>query len=70
MWWSARAGEHQVNFAWGHGGNLIVLVDDLDMVVVVTAYSFYGKDTHWNSWEHEKANIELVANFIDSLPAD
>jgi CubicO group peptidase (beta-lactamase class C family) len=36
-WWSARAGEHHVNFAWGHGGQLIVLVDELDLVVVVTA---------------------------------
>jgi CubicO group peptidase (beta-lactamase class C family) len=67
QWWSARAGEHDVNFAWGHGGNLIVLIHDLDMVVVVTADSFYGKDVHWDSWKYEKANIELVANFISSL---
>jgi CubicO group peptidase (beta-lactamase class C family) len=70
QWWSARAGEHDVNFAWGHGGNLIVLIHDLDMVVVVTADSFYGKDVHWDSWKYEKANIELVANFISSLPLE
>jgi CubicO group peptidase (beta-lactamase class C family) len=69
-WWSATAGEHRVNFAWGHGGNLIVLVPDLDVVVVVTADSFYGKDVHFDSWPHEKANIELVADFIASLPVD
>ena len=70
QWWSARAGEHDVNFAWGHGGNLIVLIHDLEMVVVVTADSFYGKDVHWDSWKYEKANIELVANFISSLPLE
>jgi CubicO group peptidase (beta-lactamase class C family) len=70
QWWSARAGGHDVNFAWGHGGNLIVLVHDVDMVVVVTADSFYGKDVHWDSWKYEKANIELVANFISSLPLE
>ncbi len=40
------------------------------MVVVVTADSFYGKEAHWDSWKYEKANIELVANFISSLPLE
>ena len=70
MWWSATAGKHAVNFAWGHGGNLIVLLDDLNMVVVVTADPFYGKEEHFDSWKYEKANMELVADFISSLPAD
>jgi CubicO group peptidase (beta-lactamase class C family) len=70
QWWSATAGENDINFAWGHGGNLIALVGDLDMVVVVTADSFYGKEAHWNSWKYEKANIELVADFINSLPSE
>jgi len=70
QWWSAQAGDHHVNFAWGHGGNLIVLVDELDMVVVITADSFYGKDIHWQSWNYEKANITLVSDFIASLPSE
>jgi len=67
QWWSATVGDYHVNFAWGHGGQLIVLVDDLDMVVVVTAdpmYEVYGSE----SWKHEKASFELVGDFIDSLP--
>jgi len=40
QWWSADAGKHHINFAWGHGGQLIVLVHDLDMVIVTTADSF------------------------------
>jgi CubicO group peptidase (beta-lactamase class C family) len=57
QWWSARAGDYHFHFAWGHGGQLIVLVDEFDMVIVVTADSFYGKDRHWQSWPYEKANI-------------
>jgi CubicO group peptidase (beta-lactamase class C family) len=34
-WWSANAGEHHVNFAWGHGGQLIVLVDRHDLLPVL-----------------------------------
>jgi CubicO group peptidase (beta-lactamase class C family) len=36
QWWSANASNYHVNFAWGHGGQLIVLVDELDMVIVTT----------------------------------
>jgi CubicO group peptidase (beta-lactamase class C family) len=68
-WWSARAGEHRVNFAWGHGGQLIVLVDDLDLVVVTTADPFYLQHDD-QSWKHEKATISLVADFIASLPSE
>ena len=60
-------GGYPVNFAWGHGGQLIVLVDELDMVVVVTADPFY-EEYGSQSWKHEKANFNLVADFITSLP--
>lgn len=68
-WWSARAGDHDVNFAWGHGGQLIALVDELDMVVVVTADPFYLVNNS-ESWKYEKSHISLVADFIASLPAE
>jgi len=67
QWWSAEVGDHHVNFAWGHGGQLIVLLDDLNMVVVVTGdpfYDVYGSE----SWQHEKANFDLAGEFITSLP--
>jgi CubicO group peptidase (beta-lactamase class C family) len=68
-WWSARAGDHRVNFAWGHGGQLIVLVDELDLVVVTTADPFWLQ-SDGQSWKHEKATISLVADFIESLPSE
>jgi len=40
---------------WGHGGQLIVLVDEFDMVIVVTADPFYLVHTS-ESWKNEKAH--------------
>ena len=68
-WWTARAGEHSFSFAWGHGGQLIVLLDELDMVIVTTADPFFGQHDG-NSWEHEKATINLVGEFIKSLSGE
>lgn len=69
QWWSATAGEHHVNFAWGHGGQLIVLVDDFDMVIVTTSYPFWLEHND-QSWKHEKAIITMVSEFVNSLPSE
>jgi hypothetical protein len=69
QWWSARAGEYSYNLAWGHGGQQIVVLDDLDIVIVVTADPFWEEHSS-RSWKHEKANINLVADFIASLPSE
>ena len=68
-WWTARAGEHSFSFAWGHGGQLIVLLDELDIVIVTTADPFFGQHDG-NSWTHEKATINLLGEFIKSLPGE
>ena len=65
-WWSAKTDNHRVNFAWGHGGQLIVLVDHHNMVVVTTAYP-YRKEYSLVQWENEKAIFKLVSKFIKSL---
>jgi CubicO group peptidase (beta-lactamase class C family) len=70
QWWSASIGEHHIDFAWGHGGQLIILLDELNIVIVVTADPFYGKELHWQSWKYEQANINLVGKFIKSLPKE
>jgi CubicO group peptidase (beta-lactamase class C family) len=69
QWWSATAGEHHVNFAWGHGGQLIVLVDEFDMVIVTTSYPFWLEHND-QSWKHEKAIITMVSEFVNSLPSE
>jgi len=68
QWWSARVGEHHYYYAAGHGGQLIVLLDELDMVVVTTSYPFYLQHDA-ESWKHELAIMNLVAEFIKSLPS-
>lgn len=67
FWWEARAGRHSFNYAWGHGGNLIVLLHHLDVVIVTTADPLHGI---WGqeAWEQESAVIDLVGKFIQSLP--
>ncbi len=67
QWWSARVGEHHVNYAAGHGGQLIILLDEFDMVVVVTADPFFLQHDD-ESWMHEVANYNLVGKFIQALP--
>lgn len=69
QWWSARAGDHLFNYAAGHGGQHIVLLDELDMVIVTTAYPFWQQHDD-QSWTHESAVIELVGKFIKSLPTE
>ena len=69
QWWSATAGDQHVTFAWGHGGQLIVPVHALDIVVVTTAEPFWLR-SDGESWKHEKATISLVADFVSSLPTE
>jgi CubicO group peptidase (beta-lactamase class C family) len=69
QWWSVRARDHHYNLAWGHGGQQIVVLDDLDMVIVVKSDPLFGE--HGDApWRHEKANLNLVADFIAGLPAE
>ena len=70
QWWSATAGEHRFNLAWGHGGQFIILLDDLNMIIVTTADPFYGKKNHFNAWQYEKSVINLVGKFIKYLPRE
>jgi CubicO group peptidase (beta-lactamase class C family) len=69
QWWSLRSGDHHYNMAWGHGGQLIMVLQDLEMVIVVTADPFFRQSDD-ESWRHERNNINLVADFIASLPGE
>ena len=69
QWWSATVDGRPFDFAWGHGGQLIVLLHDIDMVIVVTSKPFYIQHTP-EAWKHEQANINMVGKFIQSLPKE
>jgi CubicO group peptidase (beta-lactamase class C family) len=69
QWWSGRAGKHRFDYASGHGGNYIILLDELDMIIVTTADPLHDL---WdgNPWEYEGAINNLVGTFIKSLPKE
>jgi CubicO group peptidase (beta-lactamase class C family) len=69
QWWSARVGAHDVDFAWGHGGNLIVLVPELDMVVVTAADPLHRLPGA-EGWAVEGPILVTIGKFLASLPAE
>lgn len=69
QWWSIRAGSHRYSLAWGHGGEQIVLLEDCNMVMVVTVDPLHGQHGG-GPWKKEKASLNLIADFIASLPED
>ncbi len=69
QWWSATAGAHHFDYAAGHGGSLIVLLHDLDMIIVTTADPLYELPAA-EGWKYEGAIFDVVGKFIASLPEE
>ena len=69
QWWAIQAGDNQYNLAYGHGGQQIAILHEMDMVIVLTAYPYYLEHND-RAWRDEKANLNLVADFIASLPSE
>ena len=69
QWWSIKAGNYRYNMAWGHGGQQIILIDELDLMVVLLADALYARHGD-EPWKIEKANLNLVADFVASLPSE
>jgi CubicO group peptidase (beta-lactamase class C family) len=67
QWWSATVGKHHFDYAAGHGGQLIVLLDELDMIIVTTADPLYELPAE-EGWQFEGPIVDLVGKFIESLP--
>jgi CubicO group peptidase (beta-lactamase class C family) len=59
-WWIRELAGHQAYFAWGFGGQYIILVPDLDLVVVTTSASTVAEDRR----EHRRALFDLVEAFV------
>ena len=67
QWWTITSGHHRYNLAWGHGGQQIALVHELDLVVVVTSDPLF-REHGGGPWAREKSNLNLVADFVARLP--
>ncbi len=66
QWWTVDTGGIRYNLAWGHGGQQIALVHELDMVIVVTADPLFAQHGD-KPWRLEKANLNLVADFVSGF---
>jgi CubicO group peptidase (beta-lactamase class C family) len=67
QWWSIKAGNYRYHLAWGHGGQQIAIVDELDLVVVLLADALYAQHGD-EPWKIEKGNLNLIADFVAELP--
>ena len=65
-WWGLQSGDHEYDAGLGHGGQIIALLDEFDMVIVAIGDPFWLAD----GWKYEKQLKNLVANFIASLPSE
>jgi CubicO group peptidase (beta-lactamase class C family) len=59
-WWMRELAGHQAYFAWGFGGQYIILVPDLELVVVTTSASTVAEDRR----THRRTLFELVEDLI------
>ena len=59
-WWMRDLAGHQSYFAWGFGGQYIILVPDLELVVVTTSASTVAEDRR----THRRTLFELVEDLI------
>jgi CubicO group peptidase (beta-lactamase class C family) len=64
LWWMGEINGHELFFALGHGGQFVLCVPGLDMVVVISSDSYVDWDT---ADEQERGVAALVGDYI--LPA-
>ena len=64
LWWIGTLGGYHVYFALGHGGQYIMNIPALHMIIVTTSYSNIDWDT---ADEQERSVLQFMADFI--LPA-
>lgn len=64
LWWSGMLGGHRIWTAWGHGGQFIMLVQDLNMVIVTTSKWKVGWD---EAGKNARAATGIIATFLAGL---
>jgi CubicO group peptidase (beta-lactamase class C family) len=59
-WWMRQMAGRQTYYAWGFGGQFIVLVPSLDLVVVSTSAATVGDDRR----EHRRTVDDIIEQFV------
>lgn len=61
LWWIGKVSGKKVFFALGHGGQFILCVPNLNMIIAVTSDPYLD----WNiSDEHERSVLKIIADYI------
>jgi len=61
LWWLGKVAGKNVFFALGHGGQYILCVPDLNIIVAATSDPYLDWDI---SDEHERAVLQIIADYI------
>lgn len=75
-WWMREMAGHKATFAWGYGGQFILLVPELDLVVVTTSSSLPGSDRRahirnlYKLLEHQVIQSVATAAVSPTIEAD
>jgi CubicO group peptidase (beta-lactamase class C family) len=64
LWWTGMLGGHRIWTAWGHGGQYIMLVQDLNMVIVTTSKWNLGSDV---AGSNARAATSIIGTFLAGL---
>lgn len=67
QWWSIQAGHYRYSLAWGHGGQQIALIPELNLAIVLTVDPLHLQHGS-GPWKIERGNLNLIADFVASLP--
>lgn len=65
LWWSGFLGGHRIWHALGHGGQMIMLVPELKMVVITTSNWLVPSG---QAGENTRAANSVIANFLATFP--
>lgn len=59
MWWMEEVGGHDIRFAWGHGGQYLFIIPELEVIMVATSGpSGQGR------WQHRRELFDLLENHV------
>lgn len=64
MWWLGQVAGQKIYFALGHGGQYVICIPKLNMIVAVTSNPYFN----WNEADiHERAVLQIISDYI--IPA-